>query len=272
LSPSKMWKMRFKDIIQEIKSLAAEQKNDREYRYNCPVCGDTRKRLYIKKEKTKIYAHCFNGGCKLNIKGLVIPIYQSYKEILKSPIPKSYKFGNIQIVNNLPQEYLNFLLKYLDYNFVSYLLHKGIVGYSMVYDRIMFKCNGGYIGRSINQLPKWVKFGAKFFVAGTNYLKSNSKIVIVEDCISALKVAQNALCCTIALLGIQMPLEIKSFVRSQNMANERHIFIWLDKDSAGIKGALKLKKELDIFSQVHILNHREPKLCLAREIKEVIYE
>jgi hypothetical protein len=254
-----------------ILQLAEKQEDGIEYRYNCFICGDNRKRLYIKKNLTKVYVHCFNGGCKLQVRGLVLSIYRDYKDLIDKDVKLNTKqVNNLNLHRKLPQKAVNYLLKYLDKNTIENLNNKGIILYEYELDRLMFKCRGGYTGRSLDSKPKWIKYGAEYFIIGNEYLKTNNKIVLVEDCISAIKTSKSARCCTMALIGIQIPLKLKHRIIAQNMASERHIVIWLDKDSAGIKGMLKVKRELEAFLKCSVVYKPEPKLCSEREIKEAL--
>lgn len=269
--------MKFSELKQKIIQLAKEQEQGVEYRYNCFLCGDTRRRLYIKKEFNKVYAHCFNGGCRLNQKGIVINSsidlnfvknYLINKDNLNTQKSKN-KFYNLNLIPTIPKHYVNYLLKYLPKNIIEKFNNNGVFQYDINRNRLAVKCVGGYVLRHIEQKPKWLNLGAKYFIAGKEYFKENKKIILTEDVISAVKLSE-AQICTIALLGTNLSEKLKSSLRKALISSQGYVYIWLDKDIAGIKGALKIKKELEIFGKVSILNYPEAKLLSFKEIKNIL--
>ena len=273
--------MRYKEIIKQIEEFAKSiQLEGQEHRFNCPFCGDTRKRLYIKKQHNKILAHCFNGGCVLN-KGVVIQDNDYVKKYINN-----FKFASKTIDNNnnnnncgdgnfdslgltkdIPTPYLKYLLQYLSPGIIEKYNSQGVFLYSRGYDRIAYKCIGGYVLRSLTKKPKYLNLKAKFFVANKQYY-NNKNILLTEDILSACKATECLKMMGFALLGINIYPKLLNALICQMMPSQGHIFIWLDNDNAGWLGALKIKKQLNNLN-VKIIKHREPKLCSFEEIAEV---
>lgn len=270
--------MRFKEIIKQLaKSIQPE---GQEHRFNCPFCGDTRKRLYIKKQQHKILAHCFNGGCVLN-KGVVIQDSLSIDYIKK--YINNFNFASKTIDNNnnncfddldltkdIPTLYLKYLLQYLSPSLIKNYIKQDIFLYSKKYNRLAFKCAGGYVLRSLTEKPKYLNLKAKFFVASKQcYINNNKNILLTEDILSVCKATECLKMMGFALLGINIYPKLLNALISQMVASQRHIFIWLDNDKAGWLGALKIKKQLNSLNNVKIIKYKEPKLCSSKEIIKV---
>lgn len=273
--------MKYKNIIKQLATNI--QTEGQEHRFNCPFCGDTRKRLYIKKQHNKILAHCFNGGCVLN-KGVVIQDNLSTDYVKKYinnfnftledvDNNKNNCFDDLGLTKDIPTLYLKYLLQYLSPSLIKKYNSKGIFLYTQKYNRIAYKCAGGYVLRSLTENPKYLNFKAKFFVANKQYYINNNKnILLTEDILSVCKASECLKITGFALLGINIYPKLLNALISQMVASQGHIFIWLDDDKAGWLGALKIKKQLNNLNNVKIIKHKEPKLCSSEEIAEVFYK
>jgi len=269
--------MKFSEIKNQILQLAKEQEVGTQYRYNCFLCGDTRRRLYVKKEFNQVLAYCHNGGCLLNKKGIVfnstidlknIRNYLSNKDNLLVNKNKA-KFYDLNLISNIPKKYVNYLLKYLTKDTIEKYNSNGIFSYDIDRDRLAVKCVGGYVLRHIEQQPKWLNLGAEYFINNRELFQTDKDIILTEDVISCIKASNSLSKVGIALLGIKPFDKLKHTLRTQIMASQGYIYIWLDDDIAGWKGALNLRRVLFDSERVKIIKYREPKLCNVEEINKI---
>lgn len=106
----------------------------------------------------------------------------------------------------------------------------------------------GYQARAIDREPKWLSYshqhawGKKFPYVST--WKGSDEIVIVEDIISAMKVAQVNDC--ISLLGCKANRPLLNFIAQHGT----RFVVWLDNDKAGIRGRKLLMKQLALIGEV----------------------
>lgn len=267
------------EIKNRILQLANSQEFGIEYRYNCFVCGDTRRRLYIKKEVNKIYAHCFNGGCQLNRKGLIIPLSITSENISKYLSDINNQFVNknnnkskfkLTLNKNIPKKYVNYLLKYLPQKAIDKIYKSNLIGYDEYRDRLAVECSGGYILRSLTEKPKWLKLGAKYFLIGKSKLYNSDgklNLVIVEDVISAIRLYDLLSVASLSLLGTKPIGEVKTWLRRAVMKSEGNVWIWLDDDIAGMRGAIDLYRNLTGYkTKISLVKYPEPKLISDTEI------
>lgn len=90
-------------------------------------------------------------------------------------------------------------------------------------------------------------------------------VVLVEDPISALKVSQAANHQVCALFGTHLSTVNKCWVAM----NFYKVILWLDADKPGKIASLKIARQLrDIFPDIKVIYHQEPKLCSEDEISE----
>ena len=242
-----------------------------EERINCPECGDTRNRLYIKKVQGGYVRHCHNNNCYEG-RGYISDEPRTPKETIEQVI-SSRNFGedsieqvarSIQlpydISSDIPALGLGWLYKY-------YITDKEIkkynICYSESYHRLILPVydETGLIywqGRSLKSPytkdnPKYLNIrqsGAKnvFFkiinpttkgcLVDTKYpLYRPDCLVIVEDILSAIRVGRTHN--SLALLGSYFPTTILNEFRKY-----RNIIIYLDYDKreTAIKAAIRFNK------------------------------
>jgi len=93
-------------------------------------------------------------------------------------------------------------------------------------------------------------------------LTPGDTLVLTEDILSAGRVAEYLP--AMALLGTTLNPISLSIIQLYNK-----IFIWLDPDNAGIKGAIGVRKRLGLTKEVQIVrSDKDPKLLSNKEIKE----
>lgn len=138
-----------------------------------------------------------------------------------------------------------------------------------------FWCDGkmlGYQARALDdQHPKYL--GKLFFNnMGKIFYARNQKtdtIVVVEDILSAIRIAKFTH--AVAIVGTSLDSagfqldKIRSF-------GPRNFIIWLDGDDAGMRAAVKLKKQLLFYGKVNVIYTRsDPKNLSDRELKEKLF-
>jgi hypothetical protein len=230
-----------------------------EERVNCPECGDTRKRLYIKKVPGGYIRHCHNNNCYAG-RGYVPDAPQTPKETIKQII-SSRNFGetsNEQVVRNIqlprdattkiPTIGLGWLYKYY---ITDEEIKKYNICYSEQYPRLILPVYSGeeliyWQGRSFKlpytkDNPKYLNIrqsGAKnvfFKVEDIHY--TDNTLVVVEDILSAIRVGRTHN--SLALLGSYFPSIILNEFRGYE-----NIIIYLDHDkwTTAIKASIKFNK------------------------------
>ena len=199
------------------------------YRGDCLFCLN-RNTLSVRNENGKLTWNCFHANCdakgSLNT-GVTVDDLQNFLHSKTNRsgltddflIPKEFVtvYGN-----NKAREYIN---KYELENTEARLM------YDVKQDRIVFLVEEqgkvvGAIGRSLseNSLPKWYKYGTPnvpFIVGSNKYLG-----IIVEDCVSACKVAMSNLT-GIAIMGTRLPEEFIVPIADK----VDRCFVCLDKDA-----------------------------------------
>lgn len=166
--------------------------------------------------------------------------------------------SKLNITPELPPVAIKWLLSYgitpteiLKYNF-QWCIDNGTL--------ILLNTNTYWQGRSFKNFgPKYLSNGPKPL---TIYGESDT-IILVEDILSAIKVARHSVCAT-PLLGSSLSIE-----NERILANKyKTIYVWLDRDKA--KNAIKIKnrfKALGLQSKV-IITDKDPKEYNNKEITE----
>lgn len=223
---------------------------DKQYRVNCCYCSDTRRRLYVKlTSDNKLLAHCFNCGFKLNKTVLIMNKNKKANITITSKKNKQYK---LNVVDNIPKNYKQWLLSY---GIDKKLIKRYGIKYDSISDRIAVPCNTGYVLRSIYDVKaKWLNYGASYFY---NNCPLNGRLILVEDSISAIVLSKLKLA-GIALLGLNINQKLKQWLL--NIDLNTRLIIWFDNDKAGLLGAIKARRELEIyFKNILIIKAEEPK-------------
>ncbi|MGH9992857.1 MAG: hypothetical protein ACREAZ_09460 [Nitrososphaera sp.] len=144
------------------------------------------------------------------------------------------------------------------------------IGYSPSAQRLAIpvRAAGAIVGsvqRGFGDGPKYLRFGRGFpFVAESD--STDMSVVIVEDCLSAIRVADAGVF-AVALLGTKLSEEALLAL----MGHEPYI-LWLDDDNPQVKHATAaIAQRLSQFGVVHVVRgKREPKLLSDGEIRGVV--
>ena len=215
----------------------------------CPKCGSKDNLA----EYTNNY-YCF--GCGYNkIKNDLNSLRQ---RLNNKPIIKEFKM--ITTIKDIPQKAMKWLLKYdissedaIKYKMEWSPLHKVLV---------LIRSRNYWQGRNFSDGAKYKSQGQKPIIV---YGKGD-KIVLVEDVLSAIKVARLRYegYCAIPLLGSTVSTELEQKLT----ASKKPVTIWLDRDKA--KQAIKIKNNLkakSIAASV-VITAADPKEYSKGEILE----
>jgi hypothetical protein len=195
-----------------------------------PDCGDTRRRLYIKRKTDGVVGYCHNCGQSGWYRGGV-------PHIAASTAPPRHP--NIELVpadveyGRLPAEAATWVQRY------GINAAQWVIGWSEDYQRIVLPvCNAGMLRgcqlrRVGNYGPKYISMRGPEELEGL-YLHAIPKpIVITEDLLSAWR-CFDAGFGAIPLLGYHMrPERIPPLLAS----NHREFLVWLDDDKPEIQAA-----------------------------------
>jgi len=229
-------------------------------RENCPICGDTKGRLYIKKIAGGILRHCHNENCYKD-SPFVPNKNKTPKEIFNNIKPFLYSDLDIAGENtvlsekeiSLPYDFTLELPKEAE----RWLSSSGItdkealdnmIGYSPYMNRIILPVyqdkkvvyfQGRALGAISKTNPKYLNLrntGAKDIYFKINNYSKLTSLVIVEDILSAIKIGRH--CNVLALLGSYFPANIYHILKEYEL-----VFIWLDADkyTTALKEAKRLK-------------------------------
>ena len=240
----------------------------------CSAGVDRKKRLYIKRTPTGLIAFCHHCGEKAfaqDAKGRLATWLTTRPRASIEP-PK-----RLPTLSDLPVLGIKWLLEhdcdYTDKNF------SGVRGepYQVCLD--IMDATGELIGYQIrNLLPNpRQKYITQYFSqnhrADSSWFYNGCKtLVITEDYLSAYRVNKDTGCSSVALLRTSI-----SNTTLQQIADLgfNMVYIWLDDDSAGRKGADKAKHDLRLYldSNIKIINinsREEPKQCTKQQLREVL--
>lgn len=221
------YQMEYKYQLDKIKEL--DISSGQSYRGDCVFCLN-RNTLSVRNENGRLTWNCFHANCdakgSLNVGSTVDDLQNFLHSKTNTPI----NGGNFLIPKEFVTVYGNnkardYISKYELENTEARMM------YDVKQDRIVFliEDNGevvGAIGRTLSEssFPKWYKYGTSSlpFMVGTNkYLG-----VLVEDCVSACKVAMANLT-GIAIMGTRLPEEFIVPIADK----VDRCFVCLDKDA-----------------------------------------
>lgn len=119
--------------------------------------------------------------------------------------------------------------------------------------------------RKYKYLSQGNKLGAIFYSDPSTSYSDN--LIITEDILSAIRVREATRIPTISLLGCC--INTSKLHKIINYAE--NYLIWLDGDEPGVKGAMKLKKKLDLFGKsIIISSEKDPKEYNNKFIKTIV--
>lgn len=153
------------------------------------------------------------------------------------------------------------------------------IGYSPAMDRIILPVYDGVVGGTLAVVqaravsprhePKYlnqegVGKGEVLFVSHRGY-EGPSCVCITEDILSAIRVGE--VMPAVSPLGTSL-----SDAQAGKLAKCSTVYIWLDPDEAGEKGAIKMRRKLlTICKQVYIIKStHDPKYYCNQEIKRIL--
>lgn len=230
--------------------------------------------------------HCFRCGMKgFRVEGESTPEDIISNKRSRSAMDVSYATKNdlqlpADFSNELPEQAWLWLNKY---GITAEEAHAYNFGYSYFYDRLIMPVyengsnskliywQGRNLGKVTPEKPKYINAKQErsdiFFRVEQEGIEANkSKVILVEDVVSAIKIGRQFNC--IALLTTSMPNEfIQDLARSG-----RAVIIWLDYDKRAkmVRDVLKLQS-FGIKAR-RVLTVKDPKAYSDEEIKEILNE
>jgi hypothetical protein len=233
----------------------------------CPAGEDTRGRLGVKNVSNTWLWHCFNCGesgyyrpkevfSRLLDKGEV----EEVKHAVRDPIVEYYTHEHRY--DAFPNDHKLWLASYGF--FKEEVERLGIRSsdfgvYLPVYNRSV---KGYQVRNMTGHGPKYTTHTiSKLHVVPSTH---DNCVVIVEDLLSSYKVGLAGFTC-VALMGTKLHVPASELPRAE------HCVIWLDADSAGTTGAIKLAMELSpIYENVTTIVNKQPKELSIEELQNVL--
>jgi DNA primase len=270
--------------VKEAAKLLEVGKQTRINHTQCSAGADTRRRLYVKRTNNAVLSYCHNcGGHGVAPQKRGLMSEDVMRRILADQEAEEQTREIVELPDDTcffpslwPAEAKAWLYKYhiTDEDITNYS-----IGYSESWGRVILPVyeNGKLVfwqGRSIDGAePKYVSVrGAKkpVFITHTTrpWLSGLRRVAVVEDYLSAIRIARDTSMDAIALLGTVEPDDIVDKLEPYSYA-----FIWLDADDAGRDRALKVKSRLKLLSSLkHVsrTNYRDmqPKEVNPTELKD----
>lgn len=260
---------------------------------DCEAGTDTKERLYVKAVDTGWIAYCHHCGksgflrtspYRVDTSGGVSRISYPPEEMrTHKEVPLHYKTELYVEPNDFPVEQLLWLYSYgfTDRDIRYFNIKVSKVDGSIVIPKAFRSSQAYYVRRKFtdhfDRGPKALLYRDRtqqFVWRHTSLIERGceSKWIITEDPISAIKLAI-AGANTISLMGTNLTDDIKKFLMEYTDCS---IMLFLDPDSAGMKAALKIRKELQsIVSSVVIHNDApylgvQPKETDMNVLKQIV--
>jgi len=256
--------MEYQHQLNMIKTLDVQKGSS--YRGDCLFCLN-RNTLSVRNENGKLSWKCFHSSCEakgMSNNSVTVDDLETFMESKRV----SYDFSRPPF--NIPKEFVTIYGNNKARDYISqYQLEdtEARLMYDVKQDRIVFLIveNGvvvGAVGRALAEdiVPKWYKYNSCHlpFVAGTNKYIG----VVVEDCVSACKVALANLT-GIAIMGTSLKEEYVSPIAS---IIER-CFVCLDKDAT--EKSFKIKDTLSYHVPTYVeMIDKDLKNYSVDELKE----
>jgi DNA primase len=242
---------------------------------NCPAGVDSKRRLYIKRtdDAVLVYCHhCSGHAVRSTRKG--VRSVETIKRLLADAEEHERVVSTVELpfdvnyrIEAWPVEAQAWLYKYAinssdvaDYS----------ICYSETWNRVIIPVyDAGRLvfwqGRKVADTgpgPKYISVRSSkkpmFATYSRNVLPKSTgrKLVVVEDCLSAIRIARDTCADAIALLGTTAPSDLVAFAKRYP-----HVIVWLDDDDAGRTKAIDIHRSLVLMtsSNVTLRTMKQPK-------------
>lgn len=253
----------------------------------CPAGRDTRQRLYIKRTPEAVLAYCHNcnGHLVERTHNKVRPMALLEKLIREGEatelIQQEVKMPDD--ATSLPHEWPPEALAWVyQYNLDDTDILRHGISYSPSWGRVILPVyDGGKLifwqGRRVNETPapKYISVRSAhkplFTVMALPHTPAiiTRTVAIVEDYLSALRIAKSGAADAIALLGTDGPSDLPS-----RLSGYRKILVWLDADHAGRTKAGPLATRLSTTTRCKVgtITFKQPKECTDGEIYTAVVD
>lgn len=244
---------------------------------NCPAGRDTRKRLHIKRIAVSAYiGHCFNCGGngyhfskdparledRISNREPKLPHlgYSSYHSDGSTTLPLHVQKYLLDY-GVTPKEAVDILryryLVSIDALVMPFFQYNTINPNDALQLRYMNSSNSRYQTRIANE--NITRFSLLY--------KATTKVVLVEDQISAYRVYRDLGITVIALLGTNLSDEVSKYL---TITQPLYVYIWLDDDDAGKKAAIEIVKTLAplLGAGIKVIIESQPKDLTVDQLKD----
>jgi len=241
----------------------------------CPAGTDTKRRLYIKRTHEGLVAYCHH----CNEAGFASDHGSRLSTWLTKEKETSTAYNKTPVLTWISPTGSMWLYKY---NILpNNMYFNGVSGDPFQVALTLRSPSGENIGVQIRNLkekatPKYITTYTHEHNKGesTWFTTGGSTLFITEDYLSAYRIYCDTGINSMALLRTTVTDKTLLQIYDLNFDN---IFIWLDPDEAGVKGALKVEKELRHFlstdTKIKVINvGKEPKECSVTELNKIILE
>ena len=238
------------------------------FKVKCPFCENPgRPILSIKVGLVEVTYNCFSSNCIAH--GMhtisVTPTMRQVERLLNKSVTVSEK---VEREYDLPDDYTRQVpYKFIDwlvgYDVTRNMIEQYAIGYSEYYDRLIIPTPSGYVARSLSEKPKWMNFTDYDYILSS---QMSDSLVLVEDPISAIRVAEFMPC--MCLFGTNLEDSAAKLCRKY-----KNVIIFLDNDTAGIDGIMKIAGKLCLTNNIKLLtSYSDPKDHDKWELKELLNE
>lgn len=252
-------------------------------RHNHEECGDTRKRLYIKKVKKGYLAHCHNCA----------PLYSGFmpnkdKLTMKEIAQLINSSPNVTQIQGNPYIFPSDFCSELPHLWSQWLAQCGItaaeaghfgIGWSPTTKRLIMPVYDEHDAivswtERVSPNDEWLKKGVPKYIQKARIIKDEKDhlhaqfaktdyVVLVEDYLSTVKVSR--LANVICLCGSYMPSYLIPIIRQYE-----RVIVWLDEDKEAEGRLLAQRLNRIGMKAHHISTRRDPKYISEVEMRHLL--
>lgn len=233
----------------------------------CEAGTDHKKRLYIKRTEKGIVAYCHHCGQS----GFIASDKGRLSTWLTKPTSKTTHTPFPTLVEMSIEGKMWLAKYYCDWTAKCF---NGVLHEKHLLALDLNDHAGNFVGVQLRNLrpdavPKYItRYYDKDTPAQPAWFQGDGKtLYITEDYLSAYRINRDTGFSALALLGTTMRDHTVGVIAALNFET---IVVWLDPDDAGVKGAKKLRKQLDYYLDRSVkllaVNGKEAKECTPTEL------
>ena len=224
--------------------------------------AETRPNMLIQNTPTAYKAWCWHCNT-----GAIQHKQYSQRDVPISTTQRNYSYISIAKLAAQHSSIYKDLIVFLQTKGVSLvLLQPYILGFDTLSNRLVLRCgtrsNAAVLGRAIypGSTAKWLTYNKGISL----YDCQSNLIVVVEDNFSAIKVHHVMQCNTMALNGTRLSAEATLHLL------DKDVYLHLDADTAGQRGALRIKQQLAALNlPCTVIHAPEPKELNHKQLRHL---